>query len=70
MNYDDKIQAGIRRIQVASHIAERHGEPMTVCFSGGKDSQVMLHLVERAGVPFRAAGPPLLQQLRPPASRH
>ena len=54
MNYDDKIQASIRRIQIAAHIAERHGEPMTVCFSGGKDSQVMLHLVQRAGVPFHA----------------
>lgn len=54
MNYENKIQASIRRIQIASHIAERHGEPMNVCFSGGKDSQVMLHLVQRAGVPFRA----------------
>lgn len=54
MNYDDKIQASIRRIQIAAHIAERHGEPLTVCFSGGKDSQVMLHLVQRSGVPFHA----------------
>lgn len=54
MNYSDKIQASISRIQIAAHIAERHGEPLTVCFSGGKDSQVMLHLVERAGVPFHA----------------
>ena len=54
MNYDDKIQASIRRIQIAAHIAERHGEPLTVCFSGGKDSQVMLHLVQRAGVPYHA----------------
>jgi len=54
VNYSDKITATIKRIQVASHISERHGEPMTVCFSGGKDSQVMLHLVQRAGVPFHA----------------
>lgn len=54
MNYFDKIKASIRRIQVAAHIAERYGETMTVCFSGGKDSQVMLHLFERAGVPFHA----------------
>ena len=54
MNHRDKIQASLRRIQVAAHIAERHGEPMTVCFSGGKDSQVILHLVQRAGVPYRA----------------
>lgn len=54
MNYEDNIQASIRRIQIAAHIAERHGEPLTVCFSGGKDSQVMLHLFERAGVPYRA----------------
>lgn len=49
-----KVQQAIQRIKVASHIAERHGERLTVCFSGGKDSQVMLHLVQRAGVPFRA----------------
>ena len=36
MNYEDKIQASIRRIQIASHIAERHGEKLVVCFSGGK----------------------------------
>ena len=54
MNYSEKIKATIKRIQVASHIAERRGEVLTVCFSGGKDSQVMLHLVQRAGVPFRA----------------
>lgn len=54
MNYKEKITATIKRIQVASHIAERRGELLTVCFSGGKDSQVMLHLVERAGVPFHA----------------
>lgn len=49
-----KVQQAIQRIKVASHIAERHGERLTVCFSGGKDSQVMLHLVQRAGVPFHA----------------
>lgn len=54
MNYEDKIQASIRRIQVAAHIAERHGEVMVVGFSGGKDSQVTLDLVQRAGVPFHA----------------
>lgn len=54
MNYSEIIKASIRRIQIAAHIAERRGEVLTVCFSGGKDSQVMLHLVQRAGVPFRA----------------
>lgn len=54
MNYSEKIKATIKRIQVAAHIAERRGEVLTVCFSGGKDSQVMLHLFERAGVPFHA----------------
>ena len=49
-----KIERTIKRIQVASHIAERHGEVMVVCFSGGKDSQVMLHLVQRAGGKYKA----------------
>lgn len=50
----DKISQAIKRIRVASHIAERNGEKIVVCFSGGKDSQVTLDLVQRAGVPFRA----------------
>lgn len=50
----DKISQAIKRIQVASNIAERHGEKIVVCFSGGKDSQVTLDLVQRAGVPFHA----------------
>lgn len=50
----NKVQAAIDRIKIASKIAERHGEKLIVCFSGGKDSQVMLDLVKRSGVPFRA----------------
>lgn len=54
MRYEDKIKATIRRIQEASKMLDRYGGQFTVCFSGGKDSQVMLHLFERAGVPFHA----------------
>lgn len=54
MNYESKIQASIRRIQEASKMLDRYGGQFNVCFSGGKDSQVMLHLFERAGVPFHA----------------
>lgn len=54
MNYSEKIKASIKRIQIASNISGRNGEKLVVCFSGGKDSQVMLDLVQRSGVPFRA----------------
>lgn len=54
MNYSEKIQATIKRIQIASNMLYRYGGQFTVSFSGGKDSQVMLHLFERAGVPYHA----------------
>lgn len=54
MTFNEKVIFTINRIKIAARFAERHGGIITVCFSGGKDSQVMLHLFERAGVPFHA----------------
>ena len=45
----DKVQIAIERIK-----AHAPAEGVTVAFSGGKDSCVILDLVKRSGVPYRA----------------
>lgn len=52
MNY--RVKCAIERIKIASHIAERHNQILKVCFSGGKDSQVLLDLVKKSGVAYMA----------------
>jgi phosphoadenosine phosphosulfate reductase len=49
-----KIEQAIKLIQSAGRLAEKHGQPVEVCYSGGKDSDVILELVKMAGVEFRA----------------
>lgn len=50
---DDKLNESIRMIRYYAGLAEEYGG-YTVCFSGGKDSQVLLRLFELAGVKFHA----------------
>ena len=33
---------------------KKYGQPLEVCYSGGKDSDVILHLTKKAGVKYRA----------------
>lgn len=49
-----KIDQSLRLIESASKQAVSLGETLELCYSGGKDSDVILHLARRAGVPFRA----------------
>ena len=49
-----KVDFAIKLIQSASKIAEEHGQPIEVCYSGGKDSDVILELTRMANVPYRA----------------
>ena len=50
-----KIDFAIKLIQSASKIAAANGCPeIEVCYSGGKDSDVILELTKMAGVPYRA----------------
>ena len=50
-----KIEQSIKLIQSASKIATENGCPeLEVCYSGGKDSDVILELVKMSGVPYRA----------------
>ncbi len=51
----DKVTIAIERIKEGALMAERFtGKPMVVCYSGGKDSDVLLHLAIRAGVEMEA----------------
>lgn len=49
-----KIEFAINLIRKAAEIAEANGSELEVCYSGGKDSDVILHLAQRAGVKFDA----------------
>lgn len=49
----DKEQLAIARLQDAARLSEhRYKKPLMVTYSGGKDSQVLVALVERAGINF------------------
>ena len=49
----DKEQKAIKRIQMASEMSLHHYRKPLVCtYSGGKDSDVMLELFRRSGIPF------------------
>lgn len=49
----DLEQKAIQRIQTASEMSLHHyGLPLVCTYSGGKDSDVMLELFKRSGVPF------------------
>ncbi|MDR1572798.1 MAG: phosphoadenosine phosphosulfate reductase family protein [Clostridiales Family XIII bacterium] len=61
----------INRIRVAAEIAESKGNALVVAYSGGKDSDVLLELATRSGVPFRvehnfttADAPPTVYHIR------
>lgn len=49
-----KIQRGIKLIQAAGKKAAEAGQPLEVCYSGGKDSDAILELVRMSGVEYRA----------------
>lgn len=50
-----KVDRAIKLIQSASKIAQANGCPeIEVCYSGGKDSDVILELTRMANVPYRA----------------
>ena len=49
----DLEQKAIERIRLASEMSLQHYEQPLICtYSGGKDSDVMLELFRRSGVPF------------------
>ncbi len=49
----DKESKAIGRIKMASEMSlSYYGRPLICTYSGGKDSDVMLELFKRSGVPF------------------
>lgn len=49
----DKEQKAIERIRLASEMSLGHyAQPLICTYSGGKDSDVMLELFKRSGIPF------------------
>lgn len=51
----DLEQTAIERLKAESDMSLRLFEkPLVITYSGGKDSDVMLHLAEKSGIPFEA----------------
>ena len=51
----DLEQTAIERLKVASDMSQRiFQKPLVITYSGGKDSDVLLHLTEASGIPFEA----------------
>lgn len=49
----DLEQTAIERLKVASEMSLRlYKQPLVITYSGGKDSDVLLHLAEKSGAPF------------------
>ena len=53
-NLDKKIDQAIKLLQQADKAAAAIGQPVEVCYSGGKDSDVILRLAQMAGINYRA----------------
>lgn len=53
-NLKKKVERAIKLIQSASKIAQEHGQPLEVCYSSGKDSDVILELAKMSNIPYRA----------------
>ena len=49
-----KVERAIKLIQSAGAIAAEHNQPLEICYSGGKDSDVILELARMSGVNYRA----------------
>ena len=49
-----KVDRAIKLLQSAEKMAEKVNQPVEICYSGGKDSDVILELAKMAGVNYRA----------------
>ena len=49
-----KVERAVKLIQAAGKVAKEHGQPLEICYSGGKDSDVILELARMSGVDYRA----------------
>lgn len=52
-NLEEKINHSLEIIQLASDASHKYyKKPIVVAYSGGKDSDVLLHLIKKSGVPY------------------
>ena len=49
-----KVNRAIRLLKSASKVASKHGQPLEICYSCGKDSEVILELAKMAEVDYKA----------------
>ena len=50
----DKMQESIKALQLASKMSEQYyNHPLEIAYSGGKDSDVLLHLAQQADIPIK-----------------
>lgn len=49
-----KVERALKLLKSASEMAHEHGQPIEICYSGGKDSDVILELARMSGVEYRA----------------
>ena len=56
MNYNlsKKVGQAVKLIQAAGKKADKYGDVLEICYSGGKDSDVILELAKMSGVEYRA----------------
>lgn len=53
LTYEDKIKEAQDVLRLAAEMsAKYYEEPLLICYSGGKDSDVLLHCAESAGISF------------------
>lgn len=49
----DKEQQAIERLKLAAMMSETYyHKPVLICYSGGKDSDVLLELAQRSGIRY------------------
>lgn len=51
---EKKVKRAIRLLQSASKVAAKHGQSLEICYSCGKDSEVILELAKMAEVDYKA----------------
>lgn len=49
-----KVDRAVKLIQAAGKVAADHGQPLEICYSGGKDSDVILELARMGEIRYRA----------------
>lgn len=53
LDHDEKVKRSIEQMKLAAQMSQRYyGKPILICYSGGKDSDALLGVVELSGIDF------------------